>query len=169
MPLVPMQQRVLRLDKHPCVILGKVLHELLEDRIRGVGGLGDAQVDGEFIARVVLAEAGGYALVELGLEALDGADDGDVRDAVAGEGWRDWRLWRGGEVAEAEGRSVYRRGKGWEAGGRQRGVRRRERGTCSLFTPMNCTTKMPKLHARQMYAAAMTTEDMSEAAKHRGP
>lgn len=40
--------------------------------------------------------------------------------------------------------------------------------TCSLFTPMNCTTNMPRLHARQMYAAVMTTEDMSEAAEERG-
>ena len=27
---------------------------------------------------------------------------------------------------------------------------------------------MPRLHARQMYAAVMTTEDMSEAAEERG-
>lgn len=167
MALGSMQQRIVRLDEYPRVVLGEVVDELLEDRVRGVGGLGDAQVDGELVARVVLAEAGGYTLVELRLEALDRADDGDVRDAVAGETRRYGGFRRGGEVAEAVGWSVHRRSgssKGQIASG---GSGFREGGTCSLLTPTNCTTKMPRLHARQMYAAAMTTEDMSEAAEHR--
>lgn len=68
---------------------GKVADYLLENGDGWVVFGGDAEVDGEFGGRVVLAKGRSEAFVQLGLEALDGADDGDMGDLVEWESGRD--------------------------------------------------------------------------------
>ena len=61
----------------------KVRHQLLQGWKSGVGARRHAEVDRQLRARVALAEGRGEALVEVGLQALDRADDRD--------------MWNGGE------------------------------------------------------------------------
>lgn len=76
----------------------------------GVGGVifgVDAEADGQAGFGVGLAEGGDEAGVEFGLEALDGADDGDVGDLVFGEGRGDGLARRGRVVTESVGGDQY--------------------------------------------------------------
>lgn len=66
------------LDEDLGGVVGVFVEEGLEDGKGRVGARGDAEVDGEFLVGVGLLEGGGEAVVEVGLEAFDGAEDGDV-------------------------------------------------------------------------------------------
>lgn len=102
-------QGVVLLHEQAHVELGRVLgDDLLEHGVGGVVLGGDAQPDGQPGPGVGLAEGRDEARVQFGLEALDGADDGDVGDLVLGEGRRDGLARRVGVVPEAVGRDERR-------------------------------------------------------------
>ena len=67
------------------VVVGVVVDEGFEDGEGGIGARGYAEVNGELWRGVGLVEGGGEAVVEMGLEAFDGAEDGDVRDSLEAE------------------------------------------------------------------------------------
>jgi len=73
------------LDEDCGVVVGVFVYEGLEKGKGGVGARGDAEVDGELLVGVGLLEGGGEAVVEMGLEAFDGAEDGDVGDSLEEE------------------------------------------------------------------------------------
>jgi len=73
------------LDEDCGVVVGVFVDEGLEKGEGGVGARGDAEMDCELLAGVGLFEGGGEAVVEMGLEAFDGAEDGDVRDSLEAE------------------------------------------------------------------------------------
>lgn len=60
----------------------EVAQQTVENGQGGVLGRGDAEDVLQLVGGVGLAQGGSEALVEAGLEALDGADDGDVRHVV---------------------------------------------------------------------------------------
>lgn len=73
------------LDEDLRVVVGVVVDEGLEDGEGGIGARRDAEVDGELFVRVGLLEGGGKAVVEVGLEAFDGTEDGDVGNPLEGK------------------------------------------------------------------------------------
>ena len=72
---------VLFLDKDACIEAGEICYELFEDWKGGIGAGGDAEVDGQLGCWVALFKGRSKALVEIGFQALDRADDGDMRDS----------------------------------------------------------------------------------------
>ena len=81
------------LDKDSRVEGRKVVEELLEDGVGWVIPRRDAEVDRELLAGIGLFERCGETIVEIGLEAFDGAEYGNMgnlREGKAG-GYGSWR------------------------------------------------------------------------------
>jgi hypothetical protein len=77
--MLGLQDRVVGLDEQACVE-GRVGREQrAQDGDCRVGGRVNAKADRQAVARVVLLEGRGEALAQVVVEALDGADDGDMR------------------------------------------------------------------------------------------
>lgn len=70
------------LDEDLGVVIGVFVDEGLEDGEGGIGARGDAEVDGELLGGVGLLEGRGEAIVEIGFEAFDGTEDGDVGNSL---------------------------------------------------------------------------------------
>jgi len=77
------------LDEDCGVVVGVFVDEGLEKGESGVRARGDAEMDCELLAGVDLLEGGGEAVVEMGLKAFNGAEDGDVGDSLREEVIRD--------------------------------------------------------------------------------
>ena len=65
-----------------------VYRKSLKDRDSRVIPRRDAEIDRQLLLRVRLVEGRGKTFVEVGLDALDGANDGDMWDMLQGQGVR---------------------------------------------------------------------------------
>ena len=66
-----------------------VVHcKALKNRESRVSPRRDAEKDRQLLLRVRLVESRGKTFVEVGFDALDGADDGDMRDMLKRQGVR---------------------------------------------------------------------------------
>lgn len=81
-----MEEWILLLDEDTRIGVWEIIHEFLEGGIGGVGLGCNAEVDGQFVRRVILAEGRGQTVVEMRFKTFDRTNEGDVCRVQGGRG-----------------------------------------------------------------------------------